>query len=161
MTSPAKWHVSTLLACKQCHAPIDRIKNNRLRSYCSKICRDRFLNAKSAPARALLQIKRMDAQAIDDCTRKQCAYCSRWYRRVLRHAQQRHGITAVEYKRDQGLAVGVGILPEDARETMRAHTLANGTINNLAKGASKRFRKNDPRAKINSNPWGKQGAPRP
>lgn len=80
-----------------------------------------------------------------------CLLCGKAYRRVCRHAQQAHGVTAKEYKHTFGLDTKRGLLTDEAREIMREHTKQNGTIENLKKGVHTRYKKgvsnNYPRSK--------------
>ena len=68
-----------------------------------------------------------------------CLECGKYYKRVCRHVNQVHGLTAREYKELHGLDVKRGLLTTADRETMAEHTTQNGTINNLQKGAKYRF----------------------
>ena len=160
--------VSTLPNCKQCGESIDRTINKRLRSYCSDVCRARAQLDASIHARKTSTASRDYQRAKYDARARvpfpgglQCAICLCYYRRVLRHAQQRHGISAREYKFQHGLAVGRGILHEDDRQNMSQHTRTNGTIKNLGRGVPHRYTVGDKRTRQKSNPWGSKGAPRP
>ena len=69
----------------------------------------------------------------------ECLECGKYYKRVCRHVNQAHGLTAREYKEIHGLDVKRGLLCEAERENMREHTFNNGTVDNLEKGAKYRF----------------------
>lgn len=92
----------------------------------------------------------------------QCAICMRWYKRPAHRAWQRHGVSAREYKRDNGLAVSHNITSQADHDRMRLHALDNGMDKSLqVKGKRTRYKPNDPRARVNSNQWGSKGAPHP
>lgn len=68
-----------------------------------------------------------------------CLECGKYFKRVCRHVNQVHGLTAREYKEIHGLDVKRGLLSTADRENIRENTYNNGTINNLQKGTKYRF----------------------
>lgn len=164
------WKVEQRKNCLACEKLIDRTLNKRLRSYCSKECRTKFLqertNRRYVDSGLSKQWQREKYDELSKFERPgtvQCDICSGWYRRVARHVSQRHEMTAREYKTEHGYAKGKGLISQESREHMREMTLENGTVSNLLSEAAKahRYTKGDPRAAERSNPWGNKGAPRP
>lgn len=155
------WNVETRETCKQCNSKIDRSRNKRLRSFCSTVCRNRALSKKWQKYRIEITQKKNDKIAnIPNPDKKKCGICGRWYRRVARHVNQRHGITAREYKTDMGIPVGRGILGEAGRDRMREVGKNPNSIEALkAHAKSYQYKKNDPRTRDASNPWGSGGRP--
>ncbi len=141
MSHPFK--VEILTTCKACTAPL----TGRLRTYCSKACRDKSYRERpeTKQYRARLQLMKYDKRATaPDPLKLPCAICGKYYRRPVRHAYLRHGVTEREYKESAGLDVKRGILTPDARERMAEHARANGTIHNLQAGERHRWSKNNP-----------------
>ena len=83
----------------------------------------------------------MTTKIIEKNGKIQCLICGKFFRRVCRHAQQTHGVTAREYKEEFGLDVKKGILTRADREHMEEKTRSNGTIKNLKAGEEFRFEK--------------------
>jgi hypothetical protein len=148
--------------CLVCKQPIDRNVNKRMRSYCSKQCRDRRNSQKviaSGYSQRYLEKRANERASVARDGTLQCTVCSRWYKRVARHVNQRHGLTAKEYKSENGYALGRGVITEDKREHLRNIVQETGVIKNLKPNAY-RFKKGDPRTRTKSNPWGANGAPK-
>ncbi len=149
--------------CLVCKQPIDRNVNKRMRSYCSKRCRDRRNSQKviaSGYSQRYLEKRANERASVARDGTLQCELCGQWYKRVTRHVNQRHGLTAKEYKQENGLAVGRGVITEDKREHLRTLAKETGVIENIRYNAKDRFKPGEKRTKINSNPWGKAGAPK-
>lgn len=134
--------------CKQCKAPIDFTTRSNSALYCSVACYQRATNERTAEYRANYQRARSNARALDPSPDKlQCAICKRYYRRVVRHVNEAHGMTARQYKQDiLDVDVIKGLLTPQDRANMRRHTKRNGTINNLQAGKGTRYQPNDKRA---------------
>lgn len=74
-----------------------------------------------------------------------CKICGKRYARIGTHAVQFHHYEkAKDYYDEFGLTRKEGTSKEYA-EVMRKKVFENGTVNNLKKGASKRFKKGDER----------------
>lgn len=63
--------------------------------------------------------------SVESDTKKRCAVCGLWYRRVAAHVAARHQMNAYEYKMYLGIRTSRGILTTDDRDRMRAHALKN------------------------------------
>lgn len=114
-----------LTHCKVCGQPIDRLRNKRLRSYCSVACRNRFHSQKmiasgQSQKRQQLYAERKATEASD--MKKKCALCGLWFRRVAFHVFQRHQMTAYEYKQYLQIRTSRGILADESRKHL--HDLA-------------------------------------
>ena len=74
-----------------------------------------------------------------------CKICGKMYARIGSHAVQYHKYErAVDYYTEFGLTHKEGT-SKTYRAIMSEHVVNNGTINNLPKGAGKRFTKGDER----------------
>jgi len=99
---------------------------------------------------AELQRKRMDRKAQEKQAGKlQCFICGRWYKRVIRHANQRHGVDKIEYKDMHGLPHKRGVISEAMRERLRDYCKEWGMDKQVVEAGKKtRFIKGDTRAKL-------------
>ena len=70
-----------------------------------------------------------------------CLICGRWYKQVCTHVVQVHKITAREYRKQFGLDVKRGLLPDYLRQLYRKQVFENGTLNNLKAGKKNWFKK--------------------
>lgn len=77
---------------------------------------------------------------------RKCAVCGLWFLAVCHHAWQVHGIHHVEYKQMEGLDISKGLIPKELKEIKKEHVFENGTVDNLKKGAKRRYVKGDKRA---------------
>lgn len=120
--------VAILDDCKVCGSKIDKTGNKRLRSYCSKECRDKWHRRKLVESGYSREVQRKaaDAKAAEaSIHKKKCGICGRWYRKVASHITQRHGMDAREYKEHMDLPTTHGILPEDLRERLSQNAKDN------------------------------------
>lgn len=80
------------------------------------------------------QAKRDLEAEIPSENKVKCLLCNRWYRSLCRHVNQRHGVSAKEYKKEFGLPVKKGVIPEDLRKHYRKFALKNRNgLKNLVK----------------------------
>jgi predicted nucleic acid-binding Zn ribbon protein len=132
--------------CVICGKPI----TGKRRFYCSDVCRNKRNNTKYKEQHALWQIKRRDAIAsIPSKNKKQCKICGKWYIQVGSHIVQKHDMTARKYREEFNLPVKKGITPQWYRKLKGKQALENKTCKNLIKGKKFRYKKGDPKAKIN------------
>jgi len=136
--------------CKVCSAPIT-VK--RFRTYCSKACRDKTNQEKFYPAqRAWLRRNNDKKATVSSPDKKKCAICNLWYKRVARHVNQRHGMSAREYKELIDAPLRKGILAEDKRDYLRTLAKDQGFAEMGQKvGKETRFKKGDPKARVSTN----------
>jgi hypothetical protein len=73
----------------------------------------------------------------------QCHICKLWYRQVSNHVWAIHKICSREYRRQLGLDIKRGLLPQDLRKRKAKHVFENGTIENLKRGRKFWFKKGD------------------
>lgn len=140
---PRTFRVEIRKDCRVCGSPLPP----RFRTFCRPQCRNRYYASQpeTKAYRAEHQRKRYDKNATQQRADKlPCAICGRFYRRPIRHANQRHGVTEREYKESAGLDRGRGVITPEARERMAEHTRANGTIYNLESGAPYRWSADNP-----------------
>ncbi len=119
--------------------------NNK--KFCSPECCD--LNYKTVnAARIKANYDRNNAKKYNQYAegKEKCVLCDGWYFAICHHAVQKHGLSEHEYKRMIGADVSKGRLPEQTKRIKRAHVFENGTVENLKKGAHKRYVKGDQRA---------------
>lgn len=129
------------MKCPICKNQFKRTSNSQ--KFCSTACRE----STYLEYRAKWQLEHHDRLASQPSTNKvQCLYCSRWYVQVGSHIQQRHGMTAREYREYYDLERKRGIVPEWYRKQKGDKTLSNKTFLNLKAGAKFRFVKGDKRA---------------
>lgn len=132
---------------------------DKQRSFCSEQCRHASYRNKYKQRNALKQReKRLLEAEKPDPQKIQCLICSRWYTQVGSHVRQQHNLTAQEYKEQFELPLSRGVIPKWYREAKGLTTLENGTYKNLETGASFRYKKGDPRAKLNTGLKAKLGA---
>ncbi len=119
--------------------------NNK--KFCSPECRDLHYKTVNA-ARIKAHYDRNNAKKFNQYEegKEKCVLCEGWYWAVCHHAVQKHGVSEHEYKRMIGADVSKGRLPERTKRIKRAHVFENGTVENLKKGAHKRYVKGDARA---------------
>ena len=131
--------------CKVCGADI---VDNRYRTFCSAVCRNKFNNQKYKARQAEWQLAKYDRiVSIPDLEHKcQCLICGRWYVQVGSHSFLRHGLTGREYREKFDLEVKKGIVPEWYRKLKGDQALDNETFKNLEKGTKYRFVKGDKKA---------------
>ena len=76
-----------------------------------------------------------------------CEICGQSFDRLLRHTQQKHGVTAKEYKKRFGLDAKKGICSKDSEALARQRVMENyNTVvadNLLKNGVNSRFKKGD------------------
>lgn len=72
-----------------------------------------------------------------------CHICGKSFKKLMSHVTQKHGLTALEYKKEFGLDVSKGIMCKESTELARARALENYDLvikkNLLEKGAATRF----------------------
>jgi hypothetical protein len=126
--------------CKVCGGDIT---DNRYRTYCSAVCRNKFNNQKYKEIQAKWQLDKYDkiASVPDPEHKCQCLICGKWYVQVGSHVYLRHGMTGREYREKFELEVKRGILPEWYRKLKGDQALDNETYLNLEKGMKYRFKK--------------------
>ena len=126
--------------CKVCS---EEIVDNRFRTYCSEVCRNKFNNQKYKVRQAEWQLARYDkiASIADPEHKCQCLICGKWYVQVGSHVYLRHGMTGREYREKFELEVKRGILPEWYRKLKGDQAIDNETYLNLEKGTKYRFTK--------------------
>jgi len=83
--------------------------------------------------------------------KEKCVICEAegvdaWYWAVCHHASHRHGVGEREYKKLIGADHKKGRIPPKLKRLKARQVFENGTVKNLAKGKSKRYKKGDPRA---------------
>ncbi len=118
--------------CKVCTA---KIEGKRMRSYCSKKCREKFFNKKNQPYSTEWQRRaRAKIAILPDEEKIQCQICLLRYHKIAGHVRYVHKMTARQYKQEFGYDVKRGILSDKARKNIRDRTLENGTMENLKAG---------------------------
>jgi hypothetical protein len=85
--------------------------------------------------------------------KEKCVICEAegveaWYWAVCQHVVQRHGMSEHEYKKLIGADVSKGRIPPKLKRLKAQYVFENGTVKNLAKGKSQRYKKGDPRAGV-------------
>lgn len=132
--------------CKRCGVAIEKSgpRANNVK-FCSTQCRESFYRETG-----------MTKKAIDKCNhnkynkfapgKEQCIICEGWYWAVCHHATQRHNLNHAEYKKIIGADVSKGRITPALKEKKAAYVIQNGTINNLIKGAHRRYIIGDRRA---------------
>ena len=172
MPKPTKgaFKVTILNNCKVCGNEIKR--PSRFRTYCSTECREKDYDKKyswkeyiktETPEKREKRLAQMrKGHGCDHYVEGtvECKICGRWYVQVLTHAFYIHHITEHEYKEEFDLPFKRGVVPSWYREKKAEITKENGTIENLKKGAKRRYIKGDPRAIINTGHkgrWGNKG----
>lgn len=127
--------------CKRCNKEIPAVPHANNVKYC-KPCRAEVY--KYIEYRKEYGRRRRGMQANG---KLQCLICMRWYRKVLSHVWQCHGVLAHEYKDTFGIEQGKGLIDSEQREALREHVKANADVvvkNNLInKGKMTRFKKGD------------------
>jgi len=131
--------------CKVCGGAIT---DNRYRTYCSAVCRNKFNNQKFKASQRQWQLDKFDkiASIPDPVNKCQCLICGKWYVQVGSHSYLRHGLTGRKYREKFELEVKRGIVPEWYRKLKGDITLDNETYLNLEKGTKYRFVKGDKKA---------------
>ena len=126
--------------CKVCGG---EILDNRFRTYCSEVCRNKFNNQKYRDRQTAWQLAKFDkiASVPDPEHKCQCLICGKWYVQVGSHAYIRHGMTGREYREKFHLEVKRGITPNWYRKLKGDQALDNETYLNLEKGMKYRFKK--------------------
>jgi hypothetical protein len=82
-----------------------------------------------------------ERRADPNCELIECLICGKRFIQVGSHIYQTHHITAREYRKQFGLDVKRGILPEAYRKLKSDTTRENGTIDNLKVGKKYWFKK--------------------
>lgn len=154
MTKTSGWVIEIRKTCLICGEPI---KENRFRSYCSTQCRNKRNNNKRTESGYSREYQRWQSGKYAD-NKLQCLMCHKWYIQVGSHVKQVHKLTAREYREEYELPLKRGVVPIWYRTLKGNQALDNGTYKNLEKGAVKRFKKNDPRAKKISGQKGLYGS---
>ena len=135
------WEVEIRDDCKICGSPLP---NSRHRTYCSKKCRNKANNTKSADYGVNWQrAKRDKIASIADPDKMQCLICKKWYVQVGSHIVQVHKMTCREYREKFDLEVKRGITPSWYRKEKGDQALANGTYKNLEASVKYRFKEGD------------------
>ena len=138
------------MQCKQCNKKIKPKKSAHNIKFCSVRCRNKsYLPRVSAWQRA-----RYDRlSAIPNKKKLQCAICFHWYVQVGSHINERHEMTAREYREQYGLPVKRGITPKWYRDKKGQQALDNKTYKNLKAGKKYWYKKNDKRARAKNLYW--------
>ena len=77
--------------------------------------------------------------------KSKCLLCGAWVKAPAMHAYQKHNVSAREYKEAYNLPYGKGLLSPELKEIKREYVFANGTVENLKKGARTRIQKGEER----------------
>jgi hypothetical protein len=112
--------------CKQCKKTFtSKSSHARNVKFCSLHCRNKFyLPRVSAWAR-----NKADRLASKPSPNKiQCLVCGKWYIQVCTHIFERHHLLAREYKKDFGLDVKRGKIPQWYRQVKAEICKENGTV---------------------------------
>lgn len=143
-----KWTIEQRDSCKRCGKDLP---NARYRVYCSKECRERsnYLKQKKSGYNTRWQKEKRDYLAsLEDPKKVQCLICGKWYVQVCSHVQQVHGMTKREYKKEFGLDVKRGVVPDWYRKLKGDQAMNNDTYKNLKAGEKYRFKKGDPKVGV-------------
>lgn len=146
------WKVEFRKTCKVCNEPV-AVK--RYRTFCSTKCRNKFNNKKYYPQNLERARKRRGAYSE---YKKQCQICKRWYVQVGSHIVQVHRMTTRQYREEFDMPLKKGIIPDWYREK-KSSQVSKEALANLKLGASNRFVKGDPRAKIKKREHGWKSSP--
>jgi hypothetical protein len=128
--------------CPECNSAFDTTYGKKV--YCTRKCTVAFNNHKKYNKYAEGKI--------------QCRLCGGWFVKPIAHSWQIHHIEEHEYKEMFDLPFKRGIIPEWHRKILAERVIEDGTIENLKKGANRRYTKNDPRAKVVTGWKGRNGS---
>ena len=129
--------------CKHCHFPI--VPNYAAQKFCSLEHRDQYYKDTGFyTAKQIAYHNRKRVKPFAGAT--QCIICKLYFRAVCHHAWQVHELGEAEYKKMAGIDHGKGLIPEELKALKREHVFENGTVDNLKKGAKRRYVKGDTRA---------------
>ena len=142
------------MKCKRPDCPNEVVRVGRAnnKNYCSVECRDIHYRERNAERIKANSNRHNHARWNKyEEGKEKCVICEAngeeaWYWAVCHHAAHRHGVSHKEYKKLIGADLGKGRLPEKLKKIKRKHVFDNGTVKNLEKGASCRYKPNDPRA---------------
>jgi hypothetical protein len=130
--------------CKICKKPLTK---KRLRTYCSKTCRNKFYTKKYNSYRTKWQRFKRDKLAEKYSPNKvQCLICGKWYIQVCTHIVQIHGLLGRSYREYFDLEVKKGVVPKWYKKLKGDQAIENGTFKNLKNGKKYWFVLNDKRA---------------
>lgn len=128
--------------CQECGKPFETTYGRKMR--CSRPCTVAYNNHKKYNVFAEGKIK--------------CLMCGGWYVKVLAHVWQVHKLGQNEYREHFDLPLKRGMIPDWHKKILADNVRENGTIENLKKGAGRRFVKGDPRAKAVTGWKGRAGS---
>jgi hypothetical protein len=120
--------------------------NNK--KFCSVECRDDhyYATGKTKERWTKNNAKTSEINGRYEVGKIRCKECGRYWRFLLCHVYQKHGLDKDSYKQKYGMDKGRGLIMEDLKEIKKERVFENGTVENLKKGKKTRYRKNDPHA---------------
>ena len=134
---------------KDCfHCGKEYLSQSNNSKFCSKWCRNK--------KRILSGYNRLYLQRYSDKKRKhvkdgfECPLCGLYYKALLTHVWQRHDMSAKEFKEEFIFAYKKSFILNDNKEAKRIGALKTVDNNLLEGGKATRYKKNDPRTKINT-----------
>lgn len=135
--------VFNLRDCKHCHFPF--APTSAAQKFCSLEHRDQYYKDTGFYTRNQRNMhNRRRTKPFAGAT--QCIICKLYFRAVCHHAWQVHELSEAEYKKMAGVDHKKGIIPTELKAIKRDHVFENGTVENLKKGAKRRYVKGDTRA---------------
>ncbi len=141
-------------SCKICGSALPK----RFRTFCSAKCRTKANYQKHKEYRKEYSRKHWEKNSGKYSPDKlQCKICGKWFIQLGTHIVQKHSLTAREYREEYNLPVKRGIIPKWYREKKANLCRENKTWKNLIKGKEYRYKKGDPKAKVNTYWKGKLG----
>lgn len=135
--------VFNLRDCKHCHFPY--APSSAAQKFCSLEHRDLYYKKTGYYTEKQLAFhNRKRTKPFAGAT--QCIICKLYFRAVCHHAWQKHELSEAEYKKMAGVDHKKGIIPTELKALKRDQVFENGTVENLKKGAKRRYVKGDTRA---------------
>jgi len=134
--------------CTKCQANITSPPHANNVKYCTA-CRGQAY--RYTEYRTAWQVSKRAKQAtMPQADKMQCYMCNLYYKKVISHAWQVHGVHEREYKDALGLDHQKGLIPEEAKEVLRKHIKDNYAVvvakNLLKDGVKTRYKPQDKRA---------------
>ena len=134
--------------CLFCGEIIERGPKANNKKFCSRECRDKYNYDKKREYMKEYQNNARNKKLIEEYGEDnlvKCLICGKYYRQLGTHVVQRHGMTALEYRKYFGfdLYETTHTLAPDLRDLYGEQALENGTYKNLEKGRDTRYKKGD------------------
>ncbi len=121
-----------MTTCSECGAAMPK----RFRKCCSAKCRQKATNRRYAQYHKEWQRAQRGQKRVGTI---QCNICGKWYVQIGSHVTQVHGMTAREYREEEGYDVKRGLIPEHYRQ-LKASQVTAKSLANLEKGKAYWFK---------------------